>query len=160
MAQVIQNEQSNVVEPWWAKGRVVYIGLSLGLLWWILTALLRQFIVEPFACRDLSTAAACVNAVDVSGSIAAVLVAAAGTFLLVRFVQPRPIIISVATAAILWSLGGILNGIPWFFAILWALFFYAVAYTLFSLVARISWFWVSLVVTLVITVGIRLLLAL
>lgn len=160
MAQVIQNEQNNVVEPWWVKGKIVYIGLSMGLLWWVLTAILRQFVVEPLACRDLSTATACVNSIGVSGSIAAVLVAAIGTFLLVRYVQPRPIIISVATAALLWSLGAMMDGMAWYLSLLWALFFYAACYVLFSLVARITWLWVSLVVTLVIVVGIRLLLAL
>ena len=53
----------------------------MGLLWWVLTAILRQYVVEPIACRDLSTAAACVNSIQVSGSIAAVLVAVAGTLL-------------------------------------------------------------------------------
>lgn len=160
MAEVIRNEQNVVVEPWWVKGKIVYIGLGMGLLWWVLTAVLKQYIIEPFACRSLSTATACVNAIDVSGSIAAVLVAAIGTFLLVRYLQPRPIIISVATATLLWNLGGIMDGIAWYFAILWAFFFYAASYVLFSLVARISWLWVSLVVALVIAVGIRLLLAL
>ena len=159
MAQVIQNEQSIVVEPWWVRGKIVYIGLAMGLVWWLLAILLRQYAVEPIACHDLSTASACVNSIDVSGSIAAVLVAALGTFLLVRYIQPRPIIISVATAALLWNLGGIMDGIAWYFTILWALFFYAVSYGLFSLVARIRWLWVALVVALVIVVGIRLLLA-
>ena len=160
MAKVIQNEQSVVVEPWWVKGKIVYIGLGMGLLWWVLTVILRQYVVEPIACRDLSTASACVNAIDVSGSIAAVLVAAAGTFLLVRYLQPRPIIISVATAALLWSLGGLADGIAWYFTLLWALFLYATSYSLFSLVARIKWLWVSIVTALVIVVGVRLLLAL
>ena len=85
MAKVIQSQQQIIVEPWWVKGRIVYIGLAMGLLWWILTAIIRQYVVEPIACRDLSTATACVNSIGVSGSIAAVLVAVAGTFLLVRY---------------------------------------------------------------------------
>jgi len=159
MAKVIQNEQSIVVEPWWVKGNIVYIGLTMGLLWWVLTTILRYYVVEPIACRDLSTATACVNAIGVSGSIAAVLVAAVGTFLLVRFLQPRPIIIAVATAALLWTLGGVTDGIAWYFTILWALFFYAASYGLFSLVARIKWLWAAIVTAFVIVVGVRLLLA-
>lgn len=159
MAKVIQNEQSIVVEPWWVKGNIVYIGLAMGLLWWVLTTILRYYVVEPIACRDLSTATACVNAIGVSGSIAAVLVTAVGTFLLVRFLQPRPIIITVATAALLWTLGGVMDGIAWYFTILWALFFYAASYGLFSLVARIKWLWAAIVTAFVIVVGVRLLLA-
>jgi len=160
MAKVIQNQQQVVAEPWWVKGQIVYIGLGMGLLWWILTAILRQYIVEPIACRDLASAAACVNSIDISGSIAAVLVAVAGTWLLVRYLQPRPIIISVATLVLLWDLGAILSGLVWWVVILWALFFYAASYGLFSMISRIQWLAVSLALAAVIVVGIRLLLVL
>ena len=159
MAKVILNEQNSVVvEPWWVKGRIVYIGLGMGLLWWVLTAILCQYVVEPIACRDLSSAAACVNSIGVSGSIATVLVAVVGTLLLVRYLQPRPIIISVATAILLWDLGLLVNGLAWWVTMLWALFFYAAAYALFSMVSRIQWLALALVLAAVLVVGIRLLL--
>jgi len=160
MAKVIQSQQQVIVEPWWVKGRIVYIGLGMGLLWWVLTAILRQYVVEPIACRDLSTATACVNSVSVSGSIAAVLVAVAGTYLLVRYLQPRPIIISVATMILLWDLGAMVDGLSWWITLLWALFFYTASYGLFSLVARIQWLAAGLTLAAVIVVGIRLLLIL
>ena len=161
MAKVVQSQQQQViVEPWWVKGRIVYIGLGMGLLWWVFTAILRHYIVEPIACRDLSTASACVNSIGVSGSIAAVLVAVAGTALLIRYLQPRPIIIAVATAILLWDLGTILGGLAWWATLLWGLFFYAASYGLFSMIARIRWFGLSLAVALVVLVGIRLLLVL
>ena len=160
MARVIQNEQNSVVEPWWVKAKIVYIGLGMGLLWWVLTIVLRQFVVEPLACRDLSTATTCVNAIGVSGSIATVLIAAIGTLLLVRYIQPRPIIISVATAALLWGLGALMDGLSWYVALLGAVFLYAVSYVLFSLIARIPWLWVSIVVVAGIVLGIRVLLSL
>lgn len=158
MAKVIESQQQVIVEPWWVKGRIIYIGLAMGLLWWVLTAILRQYVVEPIACRDLSTATACTNAFGVSGSIAAVLVAVAGTWLLIRYIQPRPIIISVATAVLLWDLAMVLDGLVWWAVLLWALFFYTASYGLFSMVARIRWLWVSIVVALLIVVGIRLIL--
>ncbi len=157
MAKVIQSQQQVVVEPWWVKGQIVYIGLGMGLLWWVLTAILRQYVVEPIACRDLSTATACVNSIGVSGSIAAVLVAVAGTALLVRYLQPRPIIISVATMILLWDLGALVNGLAWWVSLLWALFFYVASYGLFSMVSRIQWLAAGLVLAAVIVVGIRLL---
>lgn len=160
MAKVVQSQQQVIVEPWWVKGRIVYIGLGMGLLWWILTAILRQYVVEPFACRDLASAAACVNSIGVSGSIAAVLVAVAGTYALIRYLQPRPIIISVATLVLLWDLGSVLSGLAWWVTLLWAFFFYIVSYSLFSMVARIQWFALALTLAAVIVVGIRLLLVL
>ena len=160
MAKVIQSQQQIVVEPWWAKGRIVYIGLAMGLLWWILTAIIRQYVVEPIACRDLSTATACVNSIGVSGSIAAVLVAVAGTFLLVRYLQPRPIIIAVATMILLWDLGSMVNGLAWWVTLLWALFFYTASYGLFSMIARIQWLAAALTLAALIVVGIRLIIIL
>ena len=158
MAKVIQNEPSVVVEPWWARGKIIYIGLAMGLVWWVLTALLRHYVVEPIACRDLTAADACVNSIGMSGSIATVLVAVIGTLVLVRNLQPRPIIIAVATAILLWDLGLLVSGLVWWTALLWALFFYTASYGLFSMVARIRWLALSLVVAAILVVGIRLLL--
>lgn len=160
MAKVIQTQQQVVAEPWWVKGKIIYIGLAMGLLWWVLTAILRQYVVEPAACRDLSTAGACVNSIGVSGSIAAVLVAVVGTVLLVRYLQPRPIIISFATMILLWDLGSLVNGLAWWIALLWALFFYTASYALFNMVARIQWLATALALAAVLVVGIRLLLIL
>lgn len=157
MAKVIQDERNIVTEPWWAKGTIVYVGLGAGLLWWVLTSLLRHYIVEPLACRDLSAATACVNSLEVSGNIAAILVAAVGVFALIRVLQPRPIIIAVATLAVLWGIGGFMAGLAWAPVFLWSLFFYAVAYSLFSLVARIATSWIAFTVAIVIVVGARLL---
>lgn len=160
MAKVIQSQQQIIVEPWWVKGRIIYIGLAMGLLWWVLTAIIRQYVVEPIACRDLSTATACVNSIGVSGSIAAVLVAVAGTFLLVRYLQPRPIIIAVATMILLWDLGSMVNGLAWWVTLLWALFFYTASYGLFSMIARIQWLAAALTLAALIVVGIRLIIIL
>lgn len=160
MAQVIQSQQQVIVEPWWVTGKIVYIGLGMGLLWWVLTAILRQYVVEPFACRDLTTATACVNAIGVSGSIAAVIIAVIGTWLLIQNMQPRPIIISAATLVLLWDLATMMNGLAWWVTLLCGVLFYAACYTLFMLVARIQWLALALTLAAVIVVGIRLLLAL
>ena len=160
MAKVIQSEHSFIVEPWWVKNKIIYIGLGMGLLWWVFTAILRQYIVAPIACRDLATASACVNSIGVSGSIAAVLVAVVGILVLVKYLQPRPIIIAIATAALLWDLGSMVNGLSWWVALLWALFFYTACYGLFSMVSRIRWIAASAVLAVVIVIGIRILLVL
>lgn len=160
MAKVVQSQQQVIVEPWWVKGKIVYIGLGMGLLWWVLTAILRQYVVEPLACRDLATAAACVNSIGVSGSIAAVLVAVAGTWMLINYLQPRPIIIAVATLVLLWDLATMMNGLPWWMTLLGGVLFYAASYGLFSMVSRVKWLALALTLAAVIVVGIRLLLVL
>jgi hypothetical protein len=64
-----------------------------------------MYIIEPLVCRDLANAAVCVDSFGVAGNVATVIVAILGVFALVRNLQPRPIIIAVAAAAVLWGLG-------------------------------------------------------
>jgi len=158
MARVIADERTVVVKPWWARVRIVFIGALLGLVWWVLTVLLRIYVIEPLACRDLANAATCVDGSAVAGAIATVIVAVIGAFALVRTLQPRPIIIAVAAAAVLWTLGQYLSGLAWYEAILWAVALYAASYVLFGMVARIVWFPGAVIMALVTVVAIRLLL--
>lgn len=132
----------------------------MGALWWVLTSLLNRYIVEPSACRDLTEAAACVNSFSVSGSIAAVVVAVVGTILLVRYIQPRPIVISVAAVILLWDLAALADGLAWWVVLLWALVLYGLSYSLFSLVAQFRLVANSLLVAALLVVVIRLILLL
>ncbi len=158
MAKVVQSQQQVIVEPWWGKVKILWIGLGAGLSWWVLTSLLKHYIVEPLACRDLATAAACVDSFGVAGSIAAIVVAILAMLLLIRAFQPRPIVIALSTAVLLWDLGAFINGLSWWETLLWALFFYGATYVLFSWAARITNTALSLVVAAVVVILIRLLL--
>ena len=160
MAKVIQSEYQIVAEPWWAQGKGALIGLGAGFSWWVITSLLKRYVVEPLACRDLSTASACVDSFGVAGSIAALIVALAGMYVLVRAVQPRPIVIAAASAILLWDLGSLMAGLSWWVTLLWAVPIYTIAYALFGLTARLRSIVVSILVSLILIVGIRLLLTL
>lgn len=159
MAKVILDQQVVVVKPWWARVRIVFTGAGLGLLWWVLTALLRHYIVEPLACRDLSTAATCVNSIGLAGSIATVIIGVLGAFLLVRTQQARPVIISVATAILLWNLGTSIGGLTWYEGLIWGIVLYALTYVLFGLIARIVWLPAAVITAIVTVLVIRILLA-
>lgn len=160
MARVIQTEQQQqvIVEPWWVKIKIVYIGLGIGLAWWVVASLLKSYVVEPIACQNLNMASSCVDSFGVAGSIAAILVAVLGAYVLVRALQPRPIVIAAATAVLLWDLGVFMSGLSWWETLLWALFFYTLTYTLFSLVARVRTVVASLVLAAVVVIVIRLML--
>lgn len=160
MAKVIASENNSVARPWWEKGKIVLFGVTAGLSWWVLTTILNAYVVEPFACRDLSIAANCVNSFGTAGSIAAVLVAIGFAYLLVRNLLPRPIIITGASLLLLWDLGAWATGLSWWGSLLWAVVLYAVVYSLFSLVARMQVLWVSGLTALFIAVAIRLILML
>ena len=158
MAKVIVDEQIRVVKPWWDRVNVPIIGAGLGLVWWVLTSILRNYVVEPLACRDLASAGACLDSFGLAGTIAAILVAILGTAILVKAAQPRPVVIAVATAALLWSLGAYMNGLVWFETLIWAVVLYALSYTVFSFVARLRTLLAVLIVSAVVVVAIRLLL--
>jgi len=160
MARVIVDQRTVVVKPWWVRVRIVFTGLGLGLVWWVFAALLQNYVIEPLACRDLSSAAACVDSLGVSGAIAAVLVALVGAFVLVRTLQPRPIIIAVGVAVLLWSLGYYITGLAWYEGLLWGVLLYALSYALFGLIARIVWLPASIVTAAVVVLVVRILLAL
>lgn len=160
MAKVIVDERVVVVKPWWARVRIVFIGAGLGLLWWIFTVLIRNYIIDPIACRDLANAAVCVDSLGVAGAIATVLIGIIGAFAMVRTLQPRPMIIAVATAAVLWSLGYYVTGLAWYEALLWAVVIYAVTYALFGLIARIVWLPGAVMTAIVAVLVIRILLTL
>lgn len=160
MARVITNEQSVVVEPWWGKGYPAYIGVVAGLTWWVLTIIIRQYVVEPLACRDISSVATCLNAFDISGNITAVLVAAIALFVLIRFLQPRPIIIVIASLIVLWGLAGMVNGLAWYWALGWSVVLYGLAYSLFAMIARIPLLWAAITASALIVLVTRVLLAL
>lgn len=135
MAKVVQN-QPDVVRPWWAQLSTLYVGAVLGLTWWVLTIILRRYVVEPVACHDLATASVCTGAFNVAGSIAAVAVAVLGAYILVRLWQARPIVIIAASLVVLWDLGGLLNGLVWWETLVWSIGLYALVYWLFSLTVR------------------------
>jgi hypothetical protein len=101
-----------------------------------------------------------VDSFGVAGNIATIIVAILGVFALVRTLQPRPIIIAVAAAAVLWGLGQYLNGLAWYEAILWSVVLYAATYILFGLVARIVWFPAAVITAIVTVAVIRILLIL
>lgn len=158
MAKVVNSQQQVVVEPWWVRIKIVYVGLGLGVFWWILTVILQHYIIEPLGCRDLSSAAVCVDSFGVAGSIAAVLIALLGAYVLVRLLQPRPIIIAAASVVLLWDVGSFLQGLALWETLLWGAALYAVTYSLFSLAVRIRNTVAAVTVTAAVVIIIRLLL--
>lgn len=160
MVKVIQDENNTVVEPWWGKEKAIYIGAGLGLVWWVLTAILRRYVVEPLACRDLTTASTCVESLGVSGNVATVIVAVIGTALLVRYLQGRPIVVAIASAIVLWGLAGYMEGLTWYVTLFWSVIFYMLTYLLFSTITKIRHLGLALGVSFVIAIGIQILLAL
>lgn len=153
-------DQTVVVRTWPTWLKVVLIGAGIGLTFWILTAILARYVVEPLACREMANVAFCVNATGIAGNISTILVAIASVFALIRLGIVRPIIITVASAALLWNLGAMLVGLFWLEAILWSVALYAVTYGLFAWITRYSRLWAVITITLLVILIIRIFLVL
>ena len=160
MAKVVLDEQRVLVQPWWAKGTTAYTGALMGLVWWFLAALLTQCIINPLACRNLSSAETCANSVAVGGNVALILVAVLGMLVLVRLLQPRPIVVAISTTIVLWGLAGLSEGLAWYWTLLWGIVLFAISYALFTLIVRVRSLPAAVIIALFVCVGVRLLLVL
>lgn len=159
MARVLGDSQT-VVRTWQPWLQVIAVGAGVGILQWLLTVLIGNYIVEPLACRDLTDATFCTNATPLAGTISTILVAVAGTIALVRLGVARPIILSVATGALLWDLSGWTEGLLWIEALAWSLWLYVMCYVLFAWIARYTRLWVVIVLSVLIVAIIRIALVL
>lgn len=137
MAQVITDESQlltvNSSFSWW---QIALIGGSIGLLYWLLTILVGNYIIDPIFCRSAVNAAACSNSVDLSGNITSILVGVIGLGLLVRLRAMRPLVVVLATAILLWGLASWINGLGWAEIAAWSGLLFGLAYVLFSWISR------------------------
>jgi len=160
MAQVIIEDPAALQQTYRAWGRTIALGAVIGLVFWLVTVLVGNYIVEPLVCRNLTDAAMCTDATPLAGKIVTILVAALAVVAMVRMRVARPIIIAVATAAILWDLAAWTQGLFWLEAILWSVLLYALTFALFAWISRYATLWVAIVVSVLIVLIIRIALVL
>ena len=160
MAQVIVTDQQAIAESWAMWVRTIVLGALLGILFWLVTTLIGQYIVEPLTCRQVADAALCMNATPLAGNIASILVAVAAVIVMVRINAARPIIVAVASAALLWNLAYWTQGLFWVEALAWSVILYALAFALFAWITRYAVLWVTIVISLLLVLIIRIALVL
>lgn len=135
MAKVVESKQEVVSKNWWGEYKILSIAAGVALLWWILWLALKEYVL---------------NMPMTAGSVAIVLATVASTFVLVRSRVARPLIITLGGAAVLWTLGGVLNGLWWLESLAWAIGLFVVSYGLFYLIAHIRKLWISIVVAILV----------
>lgn len=159
MAKVIADEQ--VVDRTWSIWlRTVVIGAGLGAVFWIFTVLLNNYVIEPLACQNMVNASVCSNSVPLAGNIATILAGLLGIVVMVRMGIFRPIILAVASAALLWNLAGMTDGLFWAEALGWSVLLYALSYGLFAWIARYSRLWAVMTISVLIVLIVRIALVL
>jgi len=160
MAQVIITDQQVISTSWREWGRTIVFGATTGLIFWLLTILLQRYVIDPIVCKQALNATLCSNSTPLSGNIATILTAVIALVFMVRSGIARPVIIAVATAALLWDLAAWTDGLFWVEAVLWSIGLYALTYALFAWITRYATLWVTIVVSLLIVVIIRIALVL
>ena len=160
MAKVVVTEQQVIAESWVMWVRTIVLGALLGIIFWVTALLIGHYIVEPLTCRQIVNASLCLDATPLAGKIATVLVAVIAVFALIRLNAARPIVLAVATAALLWDLSAWTLGLFWLEAIAWSIILYAVCFALFAWITRYAALWVTIVVSLLIVIAIRIALVL
>ena len=113
--------------------QIISVGALLGIINWGLNALLGTF---------LSLSAA--------GDISMILVAVAGTAILVLSKMVQPLVIAFATCVILWGITGWYSGLGWLEAIIWTVLLYSLSYVLFYLLVRYTKIAGTIIISLII----------
>jgi hypothetical protein len=160
MAQVIITDQQAVAESYAMWVRTIVLGAVTGLIFWLLTLIVGHYIVDPIVCGRFFNAALCTDSTPLSGNIATIFAATAGVIAMVRIGAARPIIVAVASAALLWDLAAWTDGLFWLEAVVWSIVLYAAVFALFSWITRYAALWVTAVVSLLIVIIIRIALVL
>lgn len=155
MAKIIA-DQEYVDRTWSIWLRTVAIGAVLGIVFWILTLLLGHYVIDPLACRDTNSLSACANSVSLAGTIAAILTGVLGSIVMVRMEIFRPIILAIASVALLWNLSTMTAGLFWVEALAWSSGLYALCYGLFAWIARYPRLWLVIVLSVLIVLSIRI----
>ena len=156
MAHVIIEDEAIIARTWRSWLQTIAIGAGTGLAAWVFTAVISRYVIEPLACGATLNAAVCSDATGMAGNIATIIVTTIAVIVMVRLRVIRPIIIAVASAALLWGLAAWAEGLFWLEIIAWSIGLYAIAYGLFSWIARSTVLWLAIVLSILIVLSIRL----
>lgn len=148
MAQVIiETNEQHIFSPYnWA--RIALIGAVLGVATLGLSWLLATYVIDPLLCRS-ATLAACARSDVMAANIASVITATAGSWLLIRLLVHRALLVAVATVITFWNFTQIMTSLSWFEIAGSMAILYAFAYLVFTNLFRIRSIFVSSIATII-----------
>ena len=132
-------------------------GAIAGVVTWIGTFLLSEYVIGPIACRVGSSIVSCGDNVAVSGNMALIVAGVVGLGLLVRQRALRPLLVVLAAVASLWGLGSWVSSDAWYVALLLTVVLSALVYAVFTWFSELRRFWVALAINIVLVLAFRLL---
>ena len=141
MAKIIESKvDSRTVSQSYSIWRTALLGMVLGVIFWILTAIISRYS----------------NSIQITGDVATILVATIGIIVMVRQRASRPLLVTIAAAVSLWGLALWTEGLVWGETLAWSVLLYALAYILFSWIVRYARIIPVTIIALIIVVFVRI----
>lgn len=138
---------------------VVLFGAVIGIFVWGIGALLNRFVFDPVLCQG-DTVSQCVNAKNYAALIASVLGLIVALFGLIRLRVYRPLLVLIASLVSLWGIAQLSWELGIYTGLLIVVILYALAFGAFTWIARVREFWITLGLTIALTLIVRLAFAL
>ena len=133
---------------------VVILGGLVGLVVWGLGILMNTYIFEGYFCAEEAgrQCESAENYAAVAAGIIASLVALAG---LIRLRVYRPLLVLLASMISAWGIVQMSWNLTWFTGLLVAIVLYALAFGVFSWLARVREFWIAVAAIFVLVLAVR-----
>lgn len=160
MAKVVITDKQVISHSWAVWIQTLIIGAVTGLIFWLLTVIVARYAIDPLVCGKMFDAVLCTDSTPLAGHIATILAAVIGLVTMVRISVVRPIVVAVAAAALLWNLAVWTNGLFWLEAVAWSIILYTLVYALFTWITRYASLLVTIILSLLIVLVIRIALVL
>lgn len=157
MRVITNNEEVFAGNSSWRQLQsAAWIGAGVGVLTWILTFLLANYVVGPVACRLGSSLIDCSEATYVAGTISLIVIGIVALILAVRERLYRPLFVVLGSTLVLWGVGGSWLVGRGYLGFLLTVLIAALVYATITWLSTVRNFWVSLGVTALIVVLFRL----
>jgi len=134
--------------------QVMVIGVVAGVFSWIFAEVLGMYVFRIASCSG--DAFVCAASSQPATIVASLLAACMALFGLVKLQVFRPLLVVIAATLSLWGIVGELTTLPWYGSLGYTIFLYVAAYVTFMWIARIRMFWLVLLLSVVLVVGVRL----
>jgi hypothetical protein len=136
MAKVIITDDQAAIGATYEWWYVLLTGLTIGVLYVGLSALISHFVIDPLYCKATLNSGVCSNSESIGGNIATILSAVVALALFVRLRVFRPIVIVVAAAMLLWGLSSWTAGLGAIEIVVSSAILYGLCYILISWICR------------------------
>lgn len=139
---------------------VLAVGAFVGVLGWLLTLGIHNWVLDPVFCRSSDTQSVCSSAGLTAWIIAYILVSIVGLFMLIRANIFRPLLVVLAALVTLWLVGLWFLTAAWWVGLIWSAALFALAYALYTWLASLQSFLLSGILVVVVAVLMRLIILL